>query len=870
MAAPRTAWGHLPEVSVTARGPFAVGSLLWRDARGALMCTLVAKATYELIPGESPPADVPLPLQEADAHWDDDPARSVHQPADLVPFKGAAEVVVVGSAFAPGERPARSVIARVVVGSVDKAVECFPPRRFRLDGVIDDASPQVRFSLRWEHAAGGPGSDNPAGIDIARGDVRGRHPIPPLLPPSFALGAPGDHIPTIGLGPIAASWPTRLAGLGPHERAWVRRPAASPLPPTLPPRAFQVGAEDQWLDRPLVANERVVLENLHEDNPRLVMSLSGLEPYALCAGQPPVRLQGDLLFIDTERTLCTLTFRAQIALGEDIRKLRVVVIGRAMGEAVSAREIARLLDEAGASAIEVHDAADMPRDAVVSTTALPMAWMAPRAALPFAYAEAQPRPGRASIPDGALPFRGDRESPPPIEPTASPSASPVATLAAPLHLPPAPAPFAIPAPPAPVIAPPAPVIAPPSFTAPASASLSVGQQSTADKAPPPPAMIALGRDPLTSSAPAMRSAEPEPGASKPAEKPPSKPSSFDAAFGKSKPATKPASSFDAAFGKSKPAPAKPAGFDSAFGGSARSASDAAADKEREKEPAPRVEVAKPVSDAPRRLTVVDLLHHDPKVASRLRTMKRFAPLWAQASTRLRAVGSVDEPRAETATPDRDRADVLRVLSYARPVDLAAVRAALPEGLDEHGDLDPPVVLVAGELRPTFDEIETLRTTVAVAQPVAGGDKRLLAAITVAQEALAAPVPPRADATLGLARQIEQSSLALSLPPRYVAAEVERLLLEHRRWKRRALLGESRVRAELTLPDGEVLIAYLPDAAAGSLPLLMAYPVMALCEPRPREDVTETREEALILVAIGRILKTRAEPAERPAADPKGA
>ena len=209
---PQNPWERVPEVDITADGPFAVGSVLWRDARGALMCTLVAKATYELVPGESAPADVPLPIQEEDVHWDDDPSRSVHVPSDLVPFKSAAEVVVVGSAFAPGERPARSVVARVIVGSVDKAVECFPPRRFRLDGHIDDATPLVRFSLRYEHAAGGP--DNPAGIDVTRGDVRGRLPIPPLLPPGFVLGGPGAHVPIAAFGPIAATWPSRAAASG--------------------------------------------------------------------------------------------------------------------------------------------------------------------------------------------------------------------------------------------------------------------------------------------------------------------------------------------------------------------------------------------------------------------------------------------------------------------------------------------------------------------------------------------------------------------------------------------------------------------------------------------------------------------------------
>src|SRR4051812_19825009 len=107
-------WGQPIDVHVTSQDRFAVGSVIWRDAHGKLVCTLVAKATYELCPGDSAPLSPPLPLQEYDGHWDDDPLKSVHEPSDLAPFMHAAEVVIVGSAFAL--QPARSVLARVIAG----------------------------------------------------------------------------------------------------------------------------------------------------------------------------------------------------------------------------------------------------------------------------------------------------------------------------------------------------------------------------------------------------------------------------------------------------------------------------------------------------------------------------------------------------------------------------------------------------------------------------------------------------------------------------------------------------------------------------------------------------------------------------------
>jgi hypothetical protein len=255
--------------------------------------------------------------------------------------------------------------------------------------------------------------------------------------------------------------------------------------------------------------------------------------------------------------------------------------------------------------------------------------------------------------------------------------------------------------------------------------------------------------------------------------------------------------------------------------------------------------------------VVDLLFFEPSIIPRLRAMPRFADVWAQPS-RPRLVQSADAPRAEE--PPRERADVLRLLSCGRPAELPEIRRALADCLEDLSDFDLPLVLVSGELRPTFDEVETLRATVAVVQPVAGPDKKIAATLALAQEALGAGTPPRPDVAVGLCKQIEQASASLSLPPRYVASHEERMLLEERRFKRRPILGAPRVRAELTIPGGggDAMLVYLPDGPSASLPLLPAWPVIALCEIRPREDIAETHAEALLAVAFGRVLFSRSE------------
>lgn len=823
------------EVRVAARGPFSVGSVVWRDAHGKLACTIIAKATYRLVPGEAAPLDVPLPLQAGDGHWDDDPTKSVHMPSDLAPFKHAAEVVVVGSAFAPEGRVSRVVAARIVVGSVDKTIEAWGPRRFRIDGTVEEAPQQTRFSLRYEYAAGGPGTNNPTGIDTTRSYFGGPTPVPQLLPLLHEITTPSAHIPCAGFGPIAATWPSRAGRLGEHDRAWLERPDMSAAPQAFPRRFFQVAPDEQWLDRPLAPNEMILLENLHAKHRRLVMTLSGLTPHAVLVGtrSEPIRLQGDTLFIDTDREICTLTFRGQIRIADSAREAQVIVLAAPMGVRIATEETQELVPAASARASEEPAASKLGDDDdsdVTATLAAPLVRRPRRPTLPFG-SSGPPLPPRPTITDAALPFQTKAPDVParPEDPIPRPPSYP----SLPALVPPPTAAWqnqsesstrAIPS----VYLPPVPLPPAPPSARPPPAPL-----------PPPLAPVQI----------APADVQPVP---VPSPKPVTK--SFESAFGEAKPLAKVREAPPLANAEA----GSTAGAESL---SVKAASDAAARGEHLREgteaSAPRKAIR--VVDTPiRRLAVVDLLSFEPKILQRLRAQKRFAHLFgSQARTRVAHV--LDLALAEPSKEEQEVAEMHRTLSCVRPSDADEIRRVLAESLDDVGNWHPPLVAAAGELRPLFDELETLRATVGVAQPVAGGDKRLLSALAVAQEALSASVPPRADTLLGLARQIESALTSLPLPQRYVPGEVERLLLEGRKYKRRPLFGAQRIRADLTLSrGGEVIIVYLPDAIAGALPLLPSYPVVLIGEVRPREDLIEVSPDALVCMALGRVLHGRVE------------
>ncbi|HVY48110.1 MAG TPA: DUF2169 domain-containing protein, partial [Minicystis sp.] len=144
--------------------PLRATGLHWQAQHGGWVLTIVAKGTFDLAPGESRLSDRQEDVGEEDNHWNDDPQRSVYAPSDLAPFKPRADVVLVGHAFSPRGEPVRSLVARVVVGELDKSIEVVGERLWTVDGELREGARFAKMPLRYERAAGGPESWNPVGM----------------------------------------------------------------------------------------------------------------------------------------------------------------------------------------------------------------------------------------------------------------------------------------------------------------------------------------------------------------------------------------------------------------------------------------------------------------------------------------------------------------------------------------------------------------------------------------------------------------------------------------------------------------------------------------------------------------------------------
>ncbi|MBK6513875.1 MAG: DUF2169 domain-containing protein [Polyangiaceae bacterium] len=309
-----------------ARGELPYSTLLWQPRPATWLVTIVCKATFSLEPGEAKLAAAQEPLFEHDAYWDDDAKRSLSAASDLSPTKPKVDVVLVGHAFAPPGKAVRSLVARLVVESIDKSIELVADRSVGPDGTVYQGPRFSRMPIVYERAAGGQGTWNPVGIDTKSRDKFGRAPLPNLT----QVGRGDDTMSAgdpIGFGPVAPSWPARESKLGYH-RATITSGSwrTEPLPEGFDLGFFNVAPADQQLDA-ISDSAGVLLENLHPRHAVLSTKLPGVRPRFTVTrrsgstDRPAMR--ADTLVIDSDRSIATLTWRGHFAVEHQGESYRV-------------------------------------------------------------------------------------------------------------------------------------------------------------------------------------------------------------------------------------------------------------------------------------------------------------------------------------------------------------------------------------------------------------------------------------------------------------------------------------------------------------------------------------------------------------------
>ncbi|WP_441287327.1 DUF2169 family type VI secretion system accessory protein [Sorangium sp. KYC3313] len=785
-------------MDVVSDGPLPVASLLWQVRSLTWVLTVICKATFTLAPGESPLAPAQEPIRERDAYLGDDPARSLIEASDLAPQKQGADVVLVGHAHAPGGSPARSLIARMAVGEIDKPIQVFCDRLFTQEGELQEGAHFTTMPLAYERAAGGPDTDNPAGIRREARDARGRAAVPNLLPVDRVVASPDDPIAAVGFGPIAPTWPLRRRRLGRHAAAWSSGALlSSPMPEDLDRTFFNVAPLDQRLLQ-LRDDEQIVLENLHPRHPRLVTSLPGVRPRATVTGRAggprDLAMRCDTLVIDTDRLLCTLTWRGQLPLASPKESGQIRV------------SLERPARQAPAEAPTPAAAEPQPPPRVAPA--------APRVKPPSLGLPKQtvdmPAKSLDAVQASIMPFRAGPPAPPPPEAPAprpaappdirpKPSATEGQTSDLTEEATKVPLPF----------------VAPSSAPPPAAASNSPPPNSPPPNSPPPNSPPPIPAPPIAKASPGepvspWAAGAPQPGSS--------------------------------AVGMIPHAPAAPQTIGAMLAGTGAAADASAA-----------------FAPAAAQRDALTLVWFDRKSVPRIVRKPAWQRLLDAMEDEPIDPEADDPALSDEPTEIEDRAQVFEILDRGAATDVAGVHGALARAAGKRGMPVPPLELVEGELSLSFDEVETLKALVSTATPLAAGDDALAAALGAAEKFLATPgvstAPAVAEALCGKIRE----ALGHGKRGRVELAneQVERALLEQRHYQKRKVLGGPHLRGLLRVAgETQPLVIYLPASLAEALPLSARFRARVIAAVHPAMDEREAEPVALQAAALGRVVQVR--------------
>lgn len=258
--------------SVDNQTTFSADRCFVRDKDGAEIWLVAVRATFDMDPsGAITIAETQEPVALAPEYSGKPGHSSLRSDLDLPRTKLGTDVVLNGSAYAPGGKPADSVVVNLRVASVNKSLKVHGERQWKktLAGQAPSpAKPFVACPIVYERAFGGPLQNNDIG---SRNSLAEENPVGVGL-----ISEPGEQAPQIeytnapltgdvtrpaGFGAISCSWMPRRKLAGTYDDTW-RAHRQPLLPDDFSDEYFYSAPQDQRVSGFLKGGEEVELTNL--------------------------------------------------------------------------------------------------------------------------------------------------------------------------------------------------------------------------------------------------------------------------------------------------------------------------------------------------------------------------------------------------------------------------------------------------------------------------------------------------------------------------------------------------------------------------------------------------------------------------------
>jgi hypothetical protein len=325
------------------------GYTMGLEPSGRELLVVVIKGSFVLPrPGEAVRLhDEQQPLVMADT-FSGAPGLSapVHE-VDFAPRKHACDVLLVGSAHAPGGRPATRVPVRLKAGAVDKACEVVGDRVWNagLTGIRPSApEPFVSKPISYDLAFGGVDQESadPAEHDAYRLNPVGRgyrkhlsnawvggRPLPNTEAPGSEVSWPTHRHAPMAFGPLGRGWQQRACFAGTYDQAWLDEVFPF-LPKDFDERYYQAAPADQQLPL-LEAPVDVSLVNFTPDGLRqfvLPHFEAPVHVFPKRGGRENLTATLDTIVFEPDHERFTMSWRLARPLKKNMFEIAQVLVGR--------------------------------------------------------------------------------------------------------------------------------------------------------------------------------------------------------------------------------------------------------------------------------------------------------------------------------------------------------------------------------------------------------------------------------------------------------------------------------------------------------------------------------------------------------------
>jgi len=286
---------------------FSARLLVLPDRHGCDAALVIIKGAFSLRDGRR--MEVHPVVVEADV-WDGEPGSSpLIEASDIALEKPATDVLLCGSAYAPGAVAQATVEVNFSVGTVRKSLVVCGARTWKKTWFGERPSPPEPFTVQP--------------ITWTTDDS-----VPPMVEdPQRPTGRRKATREAWGCGPVPATWDSRREHAGTYDAAW-QRDRAPFLPADFNPRFFCVAPPDQQVAGYLRGGEAIELVNCTPDGlRRAVVPTVAMHCQAFTgstAQDLPLRLDTVVLRPDSEQI--DLTWRGLLPMGRKILTLTRVQI----------------------------------------------------------------------------------------------------------------------------------------------------------------------------------------------------------------------------------------------------------------------------------------------------------------------------------------------------------------------------------------------------------------------------------------------------------------------------------------------------------------------------------------------------------------